>query len=191
MTKVCLVRHGETDWNRAGKIQGREDIPLNDTGKKQARRCGEYLKNGQWNILVSSPLKRARETAEIIGGIIGIKNIQLVEAFQERDYGLASGLTKKEREFRFPSGNVPGWENDVTLQKRVMGGLEKLVRQYPEKNVLIVAHGGVIRTVLSKIKGCEKVAETPGQLHNACINIVNYEDGRWNIRACNIVSHLQ
>ena len=66
MTKLCLVRHGETDWNSLGILQGRKDIPLNDTGILQAEECRELLKSTNWDVFITSPLKRTMETAEII-----------------------------------------------------------------------------------------------------------------------------
>lgn len=63
-TSICLIRHGETDWNVLGKVQGRTDIPLNSTGIVQAEKCAELLKLSKWDVIITSPLKRAKETAE-------------------------------------------------------------------------------------------------------------------------------
>ena len=73
--KICLIRHGETDWNVIGKLQGREDIPLNENGKIQAQYCGKALKNMVWTTIITSPLSRARQTAEIIAGVLNIHEI--------------------------------------------------------------------------------------------------------------------
>ena len=72
ITTICLVRHGQTDWNALGKLQGQTDIPLNELGKIQARQCGEFLSEEDWDVIISSPLKRARETAEIISNYIEV-----------------------------------------------------------------------------------------------------------------------
>ncbi|MGX1428958.1 broad specificity phosphatase PhoE [Cytobacillus horneckiae] len=66
MTMICLIRHGETDWNAQNRIQGRTDIPLNGKGKQQAIQCGKYLALNDWDVIISSPLIRARQTAELI-----------------------------------------------------------------------------------------------------------------------------
>lgn len=84
ITTICLVRHGQTDWNALGKLQGQTDIPLNELGKIQARQCGEFLsKEASWDVIISSPLKRARETADIISQYIEVPVIEKME-FIER-----------------------------------------------------------------------------------------------------------
>jgi uncharacterized phosphatase len=97
MKKLCLIRHGQTDWNKDGKLQGREDIELNDTGRSQARMCAEFLKNYSWDCIFSSPLKRAAQTAEIIQRQLTLSSINIEFDFIERDYGLASGLSKSHK----------------------------------------------------------------------------------------------
>lgn len=98
MTVICLVRHGETEWNTVGKLQDRENIKLNKNGIQQAEKCGLYLREKQWDIIISSPLSRAKHTAEIINTYMLIP-VDLIEMdnFIERDYGMASGLTTEER----------------------------------------------------------------------------------------------
>lgn len=66
MTVVCLIRHGETEWNAVGKLQGRENIDLNKSGKQQVEKCGLYLRENRWDVIISSPLSRAKQTAKII-----------------------------------------------------------------------------------------------------------------------------
>ena len=75
MTEICLVRHGQTDWNFQEIIQGREDIPLNEVGKKQASQSAAALQAESWDIIISSPLIRAQETAKEIAGAIGLPSI--------------------------------------------------------------------------------------------------------------------
>src|SRR5699024_6004320 len=91
MTTIRLIRHGETNWNKEGRIQGKTDIPLNETGRIQAEECAASLKHSEWDIIISSPLKRAKQTAEIIN-----KNLHLpimeMSAFAERNYGDAEGM---------------------------------------------------------------------------------------------------
>ncbi|MDB5085743.1 MAG: yhfR, partial [Bacilli bacterium] len=79
MTTVCLVRHGETDWNAEGRLQGRQDTELNENGRKQAKLAGIHLKNEQWDAIVTSPLKRAKETAQIIATELGIDHLDEME----------------------------------------------------------------------------------------------------------------
>ncbi|WP_371931551.1 histidine phosphatase family protein [Bacillus sp. MMSF_3328] len=86
MTEICLVRHGQTDWNAEGRIQGRTDIELNEMGVRQAAACRDHLANENWDIIISSPLQRARQTAEIINQNIQ-KPLVLMEEFIEKSFG--------------------------------------------------------------------------------------------------------
>lgn len=91
MTEICLVRHGQTDWNFQEIIQGREDIPLNEVGKKQASQSAAALQAEAWDVIISSPLIRAQETAKEIAEATGLQSILLDERFVERNFGEASG----------------------------------------------------------------------------------------------------
>ena len=109
MTDLYLVRHGETEWNRQRRIQGLTDIPLNDTGREQARLTGTLLTRRPITRVVASPLGRARETAQIISAELGLGEPQLHDAFVERNYGAAEGLDFHEIDVRYPPGvEVPG-----------------------------------------------------------------------------------
>ena len=93
--EILLTRHGQTEWNALGKLQGRQDIKLNEVGKEQALTTGEKIKNEKIDIIITSPLKRARETAEIINKQF---NVEIVEddRLMERCYGDFEGITKVE-----------------------------------------------------------------------------------------------
>ena len=103
MTDLVLVRHGETEWNRIGRVQGRTDIPLNDTGRQQARETAERLRErgDRFDAVVASPLSRAAETARIVADGLDLGAVELVDALVERDYGGAEGMTGAEIDARF------------------------------------------------------------------------------------------
>ncbi|MES2169549.1 MAG: histidine phosphatase family protein [Actinomycetota bacterium] len=152
MTFLYLVRHGETDWNLARRIQGSTDIPLNETGRAQARRAGELLARRSWDGIVSSPLSRAYETAEIIGEAIGIPEVEVLDDLVERAYGDAEGLRDHEISLRFPGDTiVPGRETRDAVAARVVPSLLELAGRHPGKNLIVTTHGGVIRTVLNAV----------------------------------------
>src|SRR6266700_6239507 len=109
-TTLCLVRHGETDWNLSGQLQGRQDIALNQNGRDQARLAGAYLKQWSWDGIVSSPLARASESAAIIARGIDAEAVRFIDDLMEIDVGEASGLTRAEATLRWPNGNIPGYE---------------------------------------------------------------------------------
>ncbi|WP_309708490.1 histidine phosphatase family protein [Pseudolysinimonas sp.] len=149
MTDVYLVRHGETEWNRQRRIQGLTDIPLNATGREQARLTGLLLTRRPISRVVASPLGRARETAEIIATQIGLDAPQLREAFVERNYGAAEGLDFHEIDVRYPPGvDVPGRESREDVAARVIPALQTLAAEHPGEAIVVVSHGGAIRAAL-------------------------------------------
>ncbi|MCW4465557.1 histidine phosphatase family protein [Glutamicibacter sp. MNS18] len=147
-----LVRHGQTAWNLDNRLQGRSDVRLNATGRQQAERAGVQLaKEGPWDLVVCSPLGRARQTAQIIADYLGIWQVLEVEGLVERDYGAAEGryldrISPEERERLLAGGEA---EDDVVV--RAVDALRTLVEQNPDSRVVIVAHGTLIRLVLGAL----------------------------------------
>lgn len=149
MTDLYLVRHGETDWNRQRRIQGRTDIPLNDTGREQARLTGMLLTRRPITRVVASPLDRARETAQIIADELGLETPELRDALVERDYGAAEGLSYREIDERYPEGTaVPGRETREEVAARIIPALVGIADDHPGGAVVVVSHGGAIRAAL-------------------------------------------
>jgi uncharacterized phosphatase len=153
MTELYLVRHGETDWNRARRIQGSTDIPLNATGREQAATTGRLLARRNWDAIIASPLSRAFETASIIARETGLPLPTALDALVERNYGEAEGLTGHEIDRRFPPGTeVPGRETREQVTDRVLPALLALADEHPGQAIIVVSHGGVIRSVLNAVE---------------------------------------
>lgn len=174
MTHIYLVRHGETDWNAQRRIQGSTDIPLNDTGREQAAITGRLLARRQWDAVVSSPLSRAFETASIIAREVGLPEPTTREALVERAYGEAEGLDWEEVDRRFPGDDpVPGRETREQVTDRVIPSLIELAEEHPGKDIIVVSHGGVIRSVLNEVDpGMEH-----GPISNGSIHSILHTDG--------------
>lgn len=152
MTLLYLVRHGETDWNRARRIQGSTDIPLNDLGRSQAREAGDLLARRRFVAVVASPLSRATETGSLIAERLGLPAPELVAAVAERRYGEAEGLTGTQVEARFPAGTpVPGRESRAALVARVLPALADIARRHDGGSVVVATHGAVIRAVVNHV----------------------------------------
>jgi probable phosphoglycerate mutase len=152
MTSLYLVRHGETDWNSQRRIQGNTDIPLNDTGRRQASTTAHLLARREWDAIFSSPLSRAFETASIISSALGMRLPQAIPAVVERNYGEAEGLDWAEIEAQFPGDTVvPGRETHEQVASRVIPALVELAQQHPGQALIVVSHGGVIRSVLNAV----------------------------------------
>ncbi|MFW8745320.1 histidine phosphatase family protein [Mesorhizobium japonicum] len=168
MTFLYLVRHGETDWNRQRRIQGRTDIPLNATGREQARATGMRLASRAWDGIVASPLERARETATLIAGEVGLGDPALVAALVERDYGEAEGMDWLQVEQRFGhDAPVPGRESRREVAERVVPALLDLAGAHPDAALIVVSHGGAIRAVLDHVEpGHEYGPITNGSVHS-------------------------
>lgn len=147
MTDLVLVRHGETEWNRLGRVQGRTDIPLNDTGRAQAEAAGRRLSDARFDAVVASPLARAADTARIIAAEVGLGEPELVDALVERDYGGAEGMTGAEIDAHF-GGRLEGRESREQTVDRVKPALLEVALRHPGQRVLVVSHGGVIGSLI-------------------------------------------
>lgn len=152
-TTILLARHGETEWNRDGRFQGHADPPLNELGRAQAHELAERLAAEPIAAVYASPLRRARETAEIVGDRLGLP-VETADGLREVDVGSWSGLTRAEIADRFPEGSArwlaygPGWDDGETYERmgeRVMAALAELAGRHPGEHVLVVTHGGPIR----------------------------------------------
>lgn len=180
MTFLALVRHGETDWNLHGRLQGSSDVPLNDTGRAQAREAAEELAGREWNLLVSSPLSRAAETADIIGAHLGLACTGTDPDLAERHYGEAEGFTDYEAYHRWPYGNYPGLEPRAALTARGLRAVNSLARDNPHRALIAVAHGGVIRAILDALH----TRRTP-RILNAGVNTLSFDGDRWTVHTIN------
>jgi uncharacterized phosphatase len=183
-----MIRHGETDWNAIGKLQGRTDIPLNKTGIQQAEECSEFLKSSHWDVIITSPLKRAKQTAKIINNNLHVPVIEM-EEFLERDYGDAEGMAYEERTSKFPDNKYPNQEERTSLNKRIIEGIEKINQKYEDNKILLIAHGAVINSILSVLSNGE-IGSGKTNLINACISNIYLDQDNWQIKDFNQISHL-
>lgn len=152
---IALVRHGETDWNLAQRIQGRTDIPLNDTGRTQAQATAQALAAvGPWRSVRSSPLGRAVETAKILAAGLGLPTPDRDTNFWERNFGEAEGLGVAEAQARWPGLNhIDGAESLDSLAERTAAALDRVLTEAPRS--IVVAHGAMLRAGLSAVSGTE------------------------------------
>jgi probable phosphoglycerate mutase len=189
VTRISLVRHGQTDWNRDGRIQGRSDIPLNEKGRAQAREAGRALRARRFDGVYASPLRRAFETAAIIAGELGMPAPVAVAGLEERSYGRAEGMTGPEIRAAFGENraDVPEWENDATVLARVLGSLSALAAHHAGERILVVAHGGVIGAVARHLTGGERPA--PGEvIGNASVHDLEVVDGELRLVEFNVAA---
>lgn len=170
--RLHLVRHGETDWNQEGRIQGHIDVPLNDRGREQARALAEMLSGRGAELVLSSDLSRSSETAEIIATRLGVP-LQVSEELRERHLGALQGLTARDlgaregdpddhaRGFVFRTINDPGvhpegGESLAEFRERVGAVARRLRDEPPATSIVVVSHGGAIRAILLALAGTDR-----------------------------------
>lgn len=162
---LFLARHGETDWNAAGRWQGQTDVPLNAMGEAQARALAERMRPEGIAAVASSDLARARATADIVAAALGIEGVHTDRDLREQGYGCFEGLTKKESAERFPAewaryvadwhATPPGGEPYAALVARVGEAVRRIAERLPSP-ALVVMHGGAIRALLG-----DRIASIP------------------------------
>ncbi len=150
MTRILLVRHGQSEWNALGRWQGQEDPPLSDLGRLQANAAADRV--GSVDLIVASDLGRAVETAGIVAEQLGVGPVLVDPRLRERHAGEWQGLTKDEIESAWPgyldaTRRPPGFEPTEPFLERVHGALDHLHREYAGAEILVVSHGGVIYVV--------------------------------------------
>jgi uncharacterized phosphatase len=180
VVKILLVRHGQTDWNKAEIVQGREDIPLNDTGREQARITAECIVRnfpGTFAKICTSPLSRAKETADFIVSAAGCP-LEIRENLIERDYGAVSGMPIAQRDRLYPGRDYPDAESLFDTGRRIKSELTELAEQ--GENFAAVLHSGAINAFLTLITdGKSGTGKT--KLPPASITELSFDKGEFKV----------
>jgi alpha-ribazole phosphatase len=159
VTRLILIRHGETDWNIEGRWQGQADVPLNERGREQALRIAQALSREKIAAVYSSDLCRARETAQVLAACLG-QSVRLDRRLREIHQGEWQGLLVSEIEEKYAvefqqrqtnpmSVAPPGGETARQVMERVRQAIEEIVRRHPEESVAVVSHGFAIACLLA------------------------------------------
>ena len=184
MLEIDLVRHGESFFNRVGKVQGHTNSPLTELGREQARRVGEVLKIRRIETIYTSDLVRALETAQIVGGVLGLEPVVL-EGFREIALGQWEGRPIEEirREdsknlelwySRPMEARIPGAESLEDFRERVLGTFQGLLGRHREGRIALISHGGVLSVIISHVLGLNLNHLWHFRLNNASISRVVY-----------------
>jgi broad specificity phosphatase PhoE len=168
VTTLLLVRHGETDWNAEGRLQGQTDRPLNAYGREQAKRLAERLRGELIDAVYASDLSRARETAEIVGERLGL-TVVLDPDLREKNWGTWEGLTGSERDRIEFVG-----ESTQDHAERILRAVHRIAERHPDQRVLVVTHGGSVRRIQTVVYGMALPV-----LDNCAVWELAREGGNW------------
>lgn len=190
-TRLCVVRHGETDWNAGRRIQGQTDVPLSVRGHAQARATANALAPEGFAALYSSDLIRARQTAEATAHLIHLP-VQQLTGLRERHCGTFQGLTYAEMAERDPDGHAryrardphfapAGGESLHALARRIEATFDTLVERHPGKSVAVFTHGGVLDILYRRVS--RQPLDTPRDftIPNCGINWIEVFQGQWTL----------
>ncbi|CDQ19298.1 histidine phosphatase family protein [Halobacillus karajensis] len=190
MTKVALIRHGSTPWNKEKRAQGTSDIRLDEEGKGEAIKLAERLKNGTWDVLYSSPLLRAKQTAEFISEKVGL-DILFDSRLKEAGGGQIEGTTEIERKERW--GNDwrtldLGMEKPEKVVARGIGFMSEVLDKHENQSIIVVSHGAWISHLLRELDE-DNIGEE--HMKNASFSEVFFREGKWFCDRFNCTLHLE
>lgn len=202
-TRFCIIRHGETDWNRERRLQGHTDIPLNGQGHQQARQLQQALAQTglTFDALHVSDLTRTQQTAAPLAELYQLTPHYHAE-LRERHYGQYQGLTYAEIqqqwpqhypriESRDPDYDMEGGESLNHFRQRIISCFSRLAQSHPAQTLLVVTHGGVLEILHRTASGTPLNTPRNFPIPNAALNWVTYNEGVWMLEKWADESHLQ
>lgn len=202
MTEIWFIRHGETPWNREGRLQGWQDIELNTTGRDQAAQLAARLSAGEhtFTALYSSDLQRAHATAIPLGDGLDLR-IRAEPGIRERSFGILEGLdlhridelapeAAAARKSRDPHLPIEGGESLGQFQARVIATVSDLAQRHADERILAVTHGGVLDIIWRRASGVALDGPRPVPLLNASINRIGIDGRQWQVLEWGDIVHL-
>jgi probable phosphoglycerate mutase len=204
-TNILLIRHGETAWNAERRLQGHLDIPLNEEGERQARLLAGALAHEPIDLLVSSDLGRARQTAQAVAALRGMP-LQIEPGLRERCYGGFEGLLYSEIEQRFPAEFAAWQARDIDailpdgkncgetfrqFYARATEAILGLARMHPGRTLALVAHGGVLECAYRMAGNLPLETPRDFKVYNASVNRFRVDGGKLVLESWGEVSHLR
>ncbi|KQZ42282.1 histidine phosphatase family protein [Duganella sp. Root1480D1] len=205
MTRILLIRHGETAWNAVRRLQGHTDIPLSPTGERQAEALARALADEPLDAIISSDLGRALQTAQAVAAHHPHLAMHTDPELRERGYGAFEGLLYTEIAERYPvefaewqardvDAVMPGGdrvaESFRQFFQRCQAGIARWAEQYPQQSILIVAHGGVLECAYRAARGLSIDGPRDFQVKNASINRFTFNKGVLSLDQWGEVAHL-
>ena len=199
-TRICLIRHGETDWNVEKRIQGHTDIPLNDTGRAQALAMAFNAAHQRFAAIYSSDLARALETAQALAQREA-HEVRPLPQLRERHYGIFQGLTAAEAALRHPAAYDHYSKRDLeydfetgeslrAFAGRVSAGIDWLLRHHGGQTIAAVCHSGVLDVVYRRATGRPLTTPRDFKIPNCALNWFHFDGQGWHLEAWGDRHHL-
>ncbi|NLR59423.1 histidine phosphatase family protein [Chitinophaga polysaccharea] len=191
MTQIAIIRHGTTSWNKAGRLQGHSDIPLDEEGIMQALKLGQWLTRESWDLVYSSHLIRARQTAAIIAQELQINAVIEDSRIGEAGGGLIEGTTEAERLAKWGENWKQmdlGMETNASVLQRGNAFIQDLLAENSGKRILLITHGSFIRQMLDAL--LPEMHPTP-PMKNTSLTKLQFTDPNWRCDLFNCVRHLE
>lgn len=200
VTRFIIVRHGETTWNKEGRYQGQQDTPLSERGREQGGRAARALKDIPIHAVYASPLRRSYETAEMCARYHHLP-VQQEPRLLEINHGAWEGRLAREVEEQYPEllrqwhttvtdVRMPGGETLAEVQQRAMAAIYDIAVRHDGQTVLIAGHDAVNKAVLCRCLDMPLDHFWFIKQDNTCINVLEYQDGRFRIVLLNSTCHL-
>jgi len=199
-TRLCVVRHGETAWNAEHRVQGQLDVPLNEVGQAQAQAAARALAREKFDIIYSSDLSRAQQTAAPTAELLAMP-VVVDRELRERHYGIFERLTYAEVKLRYPEDYArfeardPDYafrtgESLKDFSVRSIAVISRIANQHEGRNILVFTHGGVLDKLYRHVTGLPLSAPRDFGIPNAGLNRIELTPEGWRIRAWADVAHL-
>ncbi len=200
-TTVYLTRHGQTEWNRIGRMMGQTDEDMNELGRTQAGRLAVRMAGMRLDAVYASPLKRTMTTGTIVGKSHGVSPKPAV-GLMEINYGVWEGLPRKEVREKWPELQrqlhddpsdlaIPGGETFKELAVRIVGAFHEIVKAEEGKHVLMVSHQGILKVLVAELMGISYKEWDKFELQNASFTKLTVNDGHIHFITLNDISHLE
>ncbi len=201
MTRLFLVRHGRTGWNKEQIFRGTKDIPLDAVGREEALLVGERLKGERITAVYSSPLARAKETAEAIARFYNLE-VQVLPGLNDLNFGEWEGMSLLAVKRQYPDLYqqwlqaphqviFPGGEGLDAVSSRAMKAVEEIIERHPQETVALVSHRVVLKVLICALLGLDNSHFWNIGQDTTAVNCFHHQDGRWIAALLNDTCHLK
>jgi len=201
VTSIYLVRHGQTAWNKEEIFRGRTDIPLDETGLKQAELAAQYFDGTEIDAIYSSPLSRALQTAQKIAEFHNLK-VQPLSGIIDMSFGDWEGRPHQEIREKDSKAyrqwveephlvRLPGGEGLDDVRVRAMAALEEVIRKHPEKTLIFVSHRVICKVLICTVLGLDNSRFWQIAQDTTAINLIQYRKGKYILSLMNETCHLK